>query len=272
MCLIVFAYDSHPRYRLILAANRDEFYSRPTAVAGYWKDAPEVLAGRDLAAGGTWLGMAKNGRFAAVTNYRDPLALAGTKSRGDLTKYFLTGRDAAEDYLRRIEIEKNDFSGFNLLVGNFGAGDESELFYFSNRGTGSAKKLLAGIYGLSNHLLDTNWHKVETSKAKLAPLLLQNSGGISPEDLFEILADKLPAQDDKLPVTGVGIKRERILSPAFIETDGYGTRSSTVLLVERSGQARFIEKTFVGEKISAADYQFRIEKQPPETASQIVGI
>lgn len=243
MCLILFAYKTHLRYPLILAANRDEFYARPTAPAAFWDDAPQVLAGKDLTAGGTWLGITKSGRFAAVTNYRDPLAPLGEKSRGDLTKDFLIGNESAENYLRRIEREKENYSGFNLLAGGFGA-DESELFYYSNRG-GAPQKLSAGTYGLSNALLDTPWHKVETGKAKFAEILREGDE-ITPADLFSILADRTVAPPEKLPATGVGVERERVLSPAFIETEGYGTRLSTILLIGRDGRVNFIEKTFVG--------------------------
>lgn len=243
MCLIIFAKDAHPRYKLVLAANRDEFYRRPTAPANFWRDAPEVLAGKDLAAGGTWLGITTSGRFAAVTNYRDSLAPAGEKSRGDLTKIFLIGDESPLNYLQKIERIKHDFSGFSLLVGNFGA-SETELYYFSNRGE-KPKELSSGIYGLSNALLDTAWHKVETSRARLTELLHRRNE-ISSADLFAILADPTPAADEKLPTTGIGIERERVLSPAFIKTDGYGTRQATVLLVEHNGRASFAEKTFVG--------------------------
>lgn len=243
MCLIVFALDAHPRYKLVLAANRDEFYNRPTAPAAVWFDAPEVLAGKDLAAGGTWLGLTKQGRFAAVTNYRDPRQPVKEKSRGRLTRNFLVGADSPPDYLQKISAEKENYAGFNLLVGDFGG--ESKLFYYSNRGA-AALQLSAGIYGLSNHLLDTAWHKVEESKTRFAKVL-RNSIEISPESLFPILADRAAAPDEKLPDTGVGLKRERILSPAFIETNGYGTRSSTVVTIDRRGTAAsFTEKTFVG--------------------------
>lgn len=256
MCLILFALDAHPAYKLILAANRDEFHARPTAAADFWTDAPELLAGKDLAAGGTWLGITKKGRFAAVTNYRDPLAPIGEKSRGRLTKDFLTGSDSPENYLRKIEREKGDYSGFNLLVGDFG-GAQSELFYFSNRG-GKIEKISGGIYGLSNALLDTPWHKVEAGKSKLAKILRSFGGEISPAPLLEILADKNFAPDKKLPDTGVGKLRERVLSPAFIETDDYGTRLSTILLIKRSGAVHFAEKTFIGVK-GEAKFNFTIE-------------
>jgi uncharacterized protein with NRDE domain len=255
MCLIFFAHNAHPRYQLILAANRDEFYSRPTAPAEFWSDVPQVLAGRDLAAGGTWLGVTRQGRFAAVTNFRDPNAAIGTKSRGDLTSDFLAGTDSSKEYLRRIEDNKHAYSGFNLLTGDFSEG-QNELFYFSNRG-GESRELSAGIYGLSNAFLDTNWHKVETGKAKFTEILERNER-FSAADLLPILADQTAAADEKLPQTGVGIERERLLSPAFIKTEGYGTRSSSVLLIDKTGKIDFIEKTFVG-RLGEIKYEFSIE-------------
>lgn len=256
MCLIFFAFNAHPRYQLILVANRDEFYSRPTAPAEFWTDAPMVLAGKDLAAGGTWLGVTRQGRFAAITNYRDLQGAIGRKSRGDLTLDFLAGTESCEEYLSQVEQNKNEYSGFNLLVGEFSE-SKNELYYFSNRG-GENRKLSAGIYGLSNALLDTNWQKVEIGKAKFTEIL-EKSDGIFANDFLSILADQTPADDKKLPNTGVGIERERILSPAFIESEGYGTRSSSVLLIDKTGNIDFIEKTYVGRRCEVK-YEFSIEK------------
>ncbi len=259
MCLILFALNAHPKYQLILAANRDEFYARPTEKAAFWTDAPQILAGRDAVYGGTWLGITKRGRFSAVTNFRDPSAPAGTKSRGDLTSDFLRGSDSARDYLAKLE--PHEFSGFNLLAGEFSR-DKRELLYLSNRAP-NIVNLSAGIYGLSNALLDTNWHKVETGKAAFAEIV-NNSDEINSQELFEILADRRTAPNEKLPATGIGIERERILSPAFIETEIYGTRSTTVLLIENSGKVTFIEKTFVGE-VGEVNCEFRIENFPTDT-------
>ncbi|HEX6126185.1 MAG TPA: NRDE family protein, partial [Pyrinomonadaceae bacterium] len=155
MCVIYLAYDVHPQYPLILLANRDEFYDRPTAPANYWNDHPGIFAGRDLVAGGTWLGITKAGRVAAVTNYREPGAPKGSRSRGDLVAEFLKTRTSVKDYLSGIEERQNEYSGFNLLAGEFNA-DRCELSYFSNRGNG-VQPLEPGIYGLSNRLLGTEW-------------------------------------------------------------------------------------------------------------------
>lgn len=253
MCLIIFGLNVHPHYPLILAANRDEFYERPTAPAGYWNDDPTILAGRDLVHGGTWLGVTKTGRFAAVTNYRDPTAPAGIKSRGDLTTDFLKGNATPENYLLRVEEQKNDYSGFNLLVGDFADG-KNALFYFSNRGR-EPNVLSPGIYGLSNGLIDSPWPKVSKAKAELAKSILR--GHLSSSGLIEILADQTFADDENLPNTGIGIERERALSSAFIKTEGYGTSSSTILTIDRSGSVKFMEETYV-ETPGSVVFEFAI--------------
>ncbi|MDQ3800462.1 MAG: NRDE family protein [Acidobacteriota bacterium] len=242
MCSIFFAYDAHPKYRLILAANRDEFYERPTAAAHFWlEDAPEILAGRDSVYGGTWLGVTRSGRFSAVTNYRDPLAPTGNSSRGNLVGDFLRSAETPARYLQKVRQKARDYSGFNLLVGAFGSA--AEIGYFSNRSEqGDIKILESGIYGLSNHLLDTPWRKVTRGKAALANLIEKEN--LAVESLFEILLDASRAADEDLPETGIGLERERLLSPIFIETPVYGTRSSTVLLIETSGRVSFSERTY----------------------------
>jgi uncharacterized protein with NRDE domain len=237
MCSIFFAYNAHPRYQLILAANRDEFYERPTARAAFWQDAPEILAGRDLVYQGTWLGVTRNGRFSAVTNYRDASAPTGNLSRGNLVGDFLRGTETPENYLRKIQENAGNYSGFNLLVGEFGA----ETGYFSNRGD-RIKMLESGIYGLSNHLLDTPWQKVTRGKAALKNLIEKED--FAAESLFEILIDTTEAADADLPDTGIGQARERLLSSIFIETPIYGTRSSTVLLIETGGKVSFTERAY----------------------------
>ncbi len=237
MCIILFAINQHPKYKFILAANRDEFYNRPTAQADFWAENPNVLAGKDLVHGGTWLGITKTGRFAAVTNFRDPNQPKGKLSRGNLVKDFLFGNETPNQYLQQIQADKDNYTGFNLLIGDFK--DEVNLSYYSNIGN-EIIALNSGIYGLSNHLLDTNWHKVKSGKAKLQ----NNLNEISADNLFDILNDKTNAKDEDLPNTGVGIEREKILSPIFIETPIYGTRCSTVLSVEHSNNVEFIERSY----------------------------
>lgn len=267
MCLILFSYDLHRDYRLVFAANRDEYYSRPTRSIGPWEDAPEIIAGRDMQAGGTWLGISRNGRLAAITNYRDPSeVLADPVSRGSLAADFLRGGPTAESYVHRLHSPevRHRYNGFNLLVG-----DGSGLWYFSNRG-GQPQRLVPGLYGLSNHLLDTPWPKVETGKRRLKALL-ETPGVIDPEAVFTMLFDHTRPPDAQLPDTGVALARERTLSPLFISSPGYGTRSSSLLLVGRSGEVDFLERSY--DDARTRRYAFTIparEALPPpdETAGR----
>ncbi|HYC31387.1 MAG TPA: NRDE family protein [Gemmatimonadales bacterium] len=237
MCLILLALGTHPDYPVIVAANRDEFYDRPTAPATFWQDAPQVLAGRDLEAGGTWLGIDRSGRFAAVTNYRQGhRETRAVRSRGHLVADYLTGRMDAAEHVAKVEQEAQRYNGFNLV-----AGDPAGLRYISNR-EGQARVLAPGVYGLSNHLLDSPWPKVTAGKAGLNGLLAER-GDLVPR-LFALLADRRQAAEDLLPVTGVSPEWERLLSAAFIASPEYGTRSSTVILVGRDGRVRFVERTF----------------------------
>lgn len=238
MCLILLALDSHPDYSLIVAANRDEFYERPTAPADFWSEAPSVLAGRDLLAGGTWLGLDRLGRFAAVTNFRQgQREPAAPRSRGRLVRDFLTSATEPEEYLRRTERDAALYNGFNLLVG-----DSRRLCYLSNRGD-RARVLTPGVYGLSNHLLDTAWPKVVSGKSALQALVREGETELV-EALLGLLADRARPSDDLLPRTGIGEDWERLLSAAFVASDAYGTRSSTVVLVGRDGDATFVEQGF----------------------------
>jgi uncharacterized protein with NRDE domain len=226
MCLILFAWKCHPRYALAIAANRDEFHERPTREAGFWPDAPSLFAGQDLRAGGTWLGITLDGRFAAVTNYRDGRKgeQAGKRSRGDLPVQFLLGAQTAEAYCNALPGSAEEYNGYNLL-----ACDGQELWYYGNRG-GAPQALGPGLYGLSNRLLDTPWPKVERGKAGLAGWLTQEGAG--PEGLLQVLAQPDTAPDHLLPDTGVPLDWERRLSAIRIDSPGYGTRSSAVWLRE----------------------------------------
>ena len=257
MCLILFLYDTHPDYRLILAANRDEFYDRPTDPLSFWDDAPAVLAGRDLKGKGTWLGITKNGRIAAITNFREPaLFNPDAPSRGPLVSDYLTGTMAPEIYLKHIKTIGHRYNGFNLILG-----DSNGLYYFSNK-MDKIKKLKPGLYGLSNHILDTPWPKVEKGKAGLKKLLAKEKR-INTEDIFSLLADRTLAPDNRLPDTGIGLKWERILSPLFIASDIYGTRSSSIVLIDRSYEVSFTERSFIPEesgsiKQKTLNYNFRL--------------
>jgi uncharacterized protein with NRDE domain len=242
MCLILFLYDNHPDYRLILAANRDEFYDRPTDPISFWDDSPAVLAGRDLKGKGTWLGITKNGRIAAITNYREPaLFKPDAPSRGQLVSDYLTGTKTPKEYLKHIKTIGYRYNGFNLLLG-----DSNGLYYYSNKG-GEIKALKPGLYGLSNHLLDTPWPKVEKGKSGLKKLLTGKKQ-ITTEDIFSLLTDRTFAPDSRLPDTGIDLNWERMLSPVFITSDIYGTRSSSLILIDRSHEASFTERSFIPEE------------------------
>jgi uncharacterized protein with NRDE domain len=244
MCLIFIAPDHHPEYKLVVAANRDEFYNRETAPASFWDVYPEVVGGRDLGAAppegqpaGTWMAMAKSGRISMVTNYRDPANInPQALSRGRLVTDFVVGHDSPETYIRRVEKNGKLYNGYNLLVGN-----RNELWYHSNYGDG-VKKLEPGVYGLSNHLLDTPWPKITRGKQSFQAVLEHRV--IDPADLFTLLYDEDRADDTLLPNTGLPLDRERALSSMFIKTENYGTRCSTVVLVDRQDHVIFCERVF----------------------------
>ncbi|MBW1800252.1 MAG: NRDE family protein [Deltaproteobacteria bacterium] len=259
MCLILLAHRVHPAYRLVLAANRDEFYDRPTTAAAFWQEAPDVLGGRDLRAGGTWLGITRKGRMAAITNYRAHASMKeGVPSRGQLVSRFLLGKDHPETYLRRLALSADEYNGFNLILGHGPA-----LYWYSNEG-GEIRSLEPGIYGLSNHLLDTPWPKVAGGKEALRRLLAEQ-GGPSPEALFAILSDRYRADDADLPDTGVGLELERLLSPRFITSPDYGTRSSTILSIDAGERVRFTERTFNRnpDKATTVSFEFQMASREP---------
>jgi uncharacterized protein with NRDE domain len=255
MCLIVFAKDVHPKYKLIFAANRDEFYIRPSEQAEFWTEYPDLLAGRDLQAGGTWLGITKQGRFAAITNFRDLKNLKNdAPSRGNLTLNFLTSDISPEDYYLKLRSTLNEYNGFNLLIGYI-----DELFYLSNM-TDGLKKIEAGIHGISNAVLDTPWPKVEKGKQQLKNLLQQDD--IHAFEVIDILKNSTPAKDEDLPDTGIGLELERMLSSIFIKSAKYGTRCSSVLMVDKENNVKFVEKFFfdgIGH-FSNREFKFNIEK------------
>jgi uncharacterized protein with NRDE domain len=238
MCLILFAYNSHPDYSLILAANRDEYYRRPTRPLDFWSDAPDILAGRDLEAQGTWLGISRNGRLAGLTNLRGKSApIADAPSRGDLVSGFLAGVETPMAYLERIQGIGHHFNGFNLIVG-----DSRHLYYYSNQGS-TIHHFDPGVYGISTCQLGTQWPKIEKGKTGLADRIAGKSAP-DPEDLFRILEDRTFPPDRDIPLTGLDRGWERTLSPLFIESDTYGTRSSSVILVAKTGMVTFAERTF----------------------------
>lgn len=239
MCLILFGYEAHPDYHLVVAANRDEFYQRPTRRAGWWEEFPDILGGKDLKAGGTWLGVNRNGRFSAITNYREPdNILPQAPSRGPLVVNFLTGNDTPQNYLSKLQPEGHKYNGYNLLTYT-----ENSLAWYSNRGD-ETQILEPGVYGLSNALLDTPWPKVESGKSNLSRILKPGLP-VEVNNLFDMLADDSIAPDDELPSTGVSLEWERMLSAMCIKSPEYGTRVSTVVLFGKDGSIFFEERSWV---------------------------
>jgi uncharacterized protein with NRDE domain len=250
MCLLVLAWKSHPRYRLILAGNRDEFHDRPAAPLGWWQDDPRILGGRDLKAAGTWLGVARSGRFGVVTNYRDLMApVEGAPSRGGLVPRFLTGATSPKEFLDDLRGAAMRYSGFNLLVGGTRA-----LYYFSNRGPKAPTALAPGVYGLSNHLLNTPWPKLARTRDRFAALL--NEPDIQSEEIFAMLGDREPAPIDNLPSTGLPPDWERVVSSPFIANERYGTRCSSLLLVERTGRTVLHERRYDAAGVQSGTSRF----------------
>jgi len=254
MCLVVFAHNSHPNYKFIFAANRDEFYDRPTEQADFWEDQPDLLAGKDLQAGGTWMGITKSGKFAAITNYRD---LSNIKedapTRGLLVTDYLLGNLSSEDYYNSVKGDLKKYNGFNLIFGNI-----NSLYYFSTH-TEGLRKLDPGVHGLSNAVLDSPWPKVEKSKKHFLKLVKHEE--IHAWELLSLLTDTRKANEKDLPDTGVGTEWEKVLSSVFIQSPQYGTRCSTAVLIDNENNVRFAEKTFFGNlgAFSNKDYNFKIE-------------
>lgn len=254
MCLIFFSLNQHPVYKLIVAANRDEFYNRETAPAHFWEDHPQIIGGRDLEACGTWLGMNTAGRISLLTNYRDPQNInPNAPSRGQLVSDFLLTDKDAKTYLTSIEQAGKKYNGFNLI-----AGTADTLWYYSNYSKGITE-IRDGFYGLSNHLLDTPWPKVIRGKEKLKPILNQQK--INPDEIFEVLFDDQRAPDNVLPSTGLPFDREQALSSMFIKTDNYGSRCSTIVLIDKENNVSFIERVYdlTTFAFTTRSFQFTIE-------------
>lgn len=254
MCLIVFAWQAHPRYRLVLAANRDELHARPAEPMHWWPDRPALLAGRDLQAGGTWLAVARNGRFATVTNFRERFRADPRKrSRGDLVTAFVDGSGSPADFAAAIDGDA--YAGFSLLMA-----DGEEFGYTTNRGD-PARRLDPGVYGLSNATLDTPWPKAKRCRAGLEKLLEHED--IGPTPLLNLLADTTPAPvrelDPELP-----IDLARAVSAPFIKSERYGTRCSTALLVDHEGNALVCERRFDTAGRQSGERQFRFRSTAPK--------
>jgi uncharacterized protein with NRDE domain len=253
MCLVLVVWRKHPRYSCLVAANRDEFHARPTVAAEWWPDRPQILAGRDLEAGGTWLGLSRSGRFAALTNYRDPeQRRSQAPSRGALVTSLLESGATVTESLAYLREVGANYNGFNVI---FSDGERLGI-YESVRGIG--RELHPGIYGLSNHLLDTPWPKVQNAKGRLQAAL-NDSTDTAP--LLDLLRDDQPAPDALLPRTGVSLEWERLMSSAFVRAPDYGTRCSTIIRIAAVGRAYFDEWSWssVGADIGRISLQFELE-------------
>lgn len=236
MCLILFAWKAVPGAPLIVAANRDESFNRPATACGYWPDHPDILAGRDQQAGGTWLGVTRGGRFAALTNYRNPAdRRTDVPSRGELVADFLKGRDDAESFVRRLKERGAAYNGFSYL-----ACDGERFFFYSNRDQGPSE-VAPGVHGLANHLLDTPWPKVVKGRDGLARLIGQP---FSPDPYLALMDDSVPAAERDLPNTGMDAESERRLSSLRILAGDYGTRCTSVVRLSDAGFGEFSERTY----------------------------
>lgn len=255
MCLLVLGWQAHPRYRLVVAANRDEYHERPAAPLGKWPAPHDILAGRDLRAGGTWLGVDRRRRFGVVTNFRElqrPRPQA--RSRGELIPRYLTEPGPVEDFLARLQSEAQAYSAFNLLLADGADG----LWFVSNRSEPFARRLQPGVYGLSNHTLDAPWPKLERVRGRFEAWLRDPSDPPA-SALFAMLDDRTRVdQDAALPHTGLSPEWERILSSPFVLHPEYGTRCSTVLLIEASGSLYLAERRFDPEGRPTGETEFRL--------------
>lgn len=264
MCLVALAFRHHPDYPLVVVANRDEFYDRQALAAHFWEDHPDLLAGRDMEAGGTWFGVNRFGQWATVTNYRGGGMGADIRSRGDLPRHFLSPPDREKyplplspvHYAKQVIAEAHKFRGFSFLAGNL-----NELAYCSNANLdheNSLQTLNPGVYTLSNDVLDTPWPKAEYARKTLTAVLEQ-PGELSAETLLGILGSREQFLDHQLPDTGLGLEMERTLSPPFIVSDSYGTRCTTVLMIDAKGRATFTEQSYYrGQATERQDYAFEL--------------
>ena len=257
MCLVVVAWQAHPRFPLVIAANRDEFHARAAAPADFWPQQPQLLAGRDLQAGGTWLGVDGSRRVGVITNFRD---LARPRrhapSRGGFIPDFLGGRASAAEFLDRVEVDAPAYAGFSLLLA-----DASGLWIASNRAEPFARRLNPGIYGLSNHLLDTPWPKLLRVRAGFTSWLAGLSDANEPElePVFSLLADRRPAETSPDLLGGLPPEWATALSSPFVNHEGYGTRCTTVLLGDSAGVLQFRERRFDTQGAIAGESEFRLD-------------
>lgn len=253
MCLLVLAWKTHPRYRLVVAANRDEYHERPTAPLALWPEPTDILAGRDLRAGGTWLGTDRRRRFGIVTNFRDLVrAPPDAPSRGGLIPGFLAGSADPGEYLRALEGDCGAYGGFNLLLA-----DGESLWYASNRGSPFARPLPPGVYGLSNESLDTPWPKLRRVRRGFEAWLRAGTAEVG--GLFALLADRTPATRDELPAgAGLPPEWERALSSPFVLHERYGTRCSSIVAIEPTGACYLAERRFDPTGARAGKTEYRL--------------
>jgi len=237
MCLIAFAWRMHPRWRLVLVGNRDEFHARPTAPLASWDEAPEVHAGRDLEAGGTWAGLAAHGRVGVITNVRDLTADHSGLSRGLLVADYLSSNVSAATHAGELLATAKDYRPFNLLTF-----DQDHAYYLGNHPEARQQEVMPGIHGLSNADFNAPWPKTQALVGKLEHWV--RSADESIDTLFDMVSDQGRWPDDLLPDTGIGIERERFLSSAFIVGEHYGTRASTVILVGYDDASTIVERRF----------------------------
>lgn len=255
MCTLFLAWHVRPDLPLALASNRDEAYERPTAPAAFWEDCPRVLAGRDLRAGGTWGGATTEGRWAILTNLRAPrwMGHAAPRSRGALVREYLCGSEAPGAFAARTAAEREHYGGFNLLVGDL------EALYYGSTEMAEPRPLEPGVYGLSNAALGARWPKLERGEAAFRRWV--EDGAEDDEAMLAVMQDRTRAPDEALPDTGVGLELERLLSPIFITSEGYGTRASWLLTFRADGSARFVEQTYGagGRALQRHAFDFRLE-------------
>lgn len=259
MCLAALALNAHPDWPLLLVANRDEYHARPTRPLSVWPDRP-ILGGRDLQAGGSWMGLGDNNRFALVTNHRDlsrPLP-PQPRSRGSLVSDFLCSRASAIDFCATLDADR--LAGFNLLLR-----DEQGWYHYSNI-SNHCRPLHQGIYGLSNALLDTPWPKTLRARARLQQTLAQ--GLPAPDQLLHLLHDPGQPDDQHLPNTGLSLERERLLSSCFIVSEDYGTRASTLMMQHRSGRLLLLEESYDAAAMTTGRRRFLLDRPPLVSSRQ----
>jgi len=273
MCLAFFLFDVHPLYSMLVASNRDEYYSRPALPAHFWEDEPDVFAGRDKEAGGTWFGISRGGRMALITNFREMTTVAGAPSRGDLTLNFLRSPAGTSpmQYLQSVIASQKVYNGYNLVVADL---HSKQAAYLTNRGDPSQagpRQLAPGIYGLSNAVLDSPWPKLELGKSSLQTMLNKSSGEPLSLKLIvdQVLCDMSTVEDAHLPETGAPLEVEKALMSAFVNTTfpkgRYGTSTQTVMAARRDGivewHERFLDTCGASQAWQETDHQINLRSE-----------